>query len=266
MDYMDDHQKERKPVDILIVEDSKTQALLLEEIIRRHNYTSKWVPNGNAAIDFLANQVPKLVISDVVMPEMDGYELAKKIKEKINLPIILLTALANPDDILKGLQAGADNFLTKPVDEELLISRIKYVLMNNDLRKKRTSDLNFDLYFSGKRYQLNSDRLQILDLLLSTYEIVHKQKIEFERLNNELYEALSKVRKLEGILPICSMCKNIRDDKGYWKQVEIYVEENSDTEFTHGYCPDCKAEMLVEIEKVHGARKKKNIKSYDDFT
>lgn len=126
---------------------------------------------------------------------MDGYELTRQIKEKTRLPIILLTSMSDPDDISLGLRSVADNFLTKPVHDELLISRIKYVLMNNELRKKKTSDLNFELYFSGNKYQLNSDRLQILDLLLSSYEIVHKQKQEFERLNHELSEALDEVRK-----------------------------------------------------------------------
>lgn len=67
----------------------------------------------------------------------------------------------------------------------------------------------------------------------------HQMEMEIKRLNQELQESLAQIKKLGGLLPICAGCKNIRDDQGYWKSVEIYIQSHSDAEFSHGYCPDC---------------------------
>ena len=240
-------KSEDDKIDIVIVEDSKTQALLLQEIINKHHYTSKCFQNGNEALNFLLKHPPKIVISDIVMPEIDGYELTKKIKNKTKIPVILLTSLSDPTDILKGLASEADNFLTKPVDENLLISRIKYILINTELRQNRRSDFNFELYFSGHKYTINSDKMQILDLLLSTYEISHKQKMDLEVLNKKLSDTLEKVNLLEGILPICSNCKKIRDKDGRWIQLESYIEKHSEVDFTHGICPECARALYPDV-------------------
>jgi hypothetical protein len=70
---------------------------------------------------------------------------------------------------------------------------------------------------------------------------------ELETRNNELQEALIKVKTLSGLLPICASCKKIRDDQGYWLQVEVYIREHSDAEFSHGLCPDCARELYPEL-------------------
>src|SRR5262249_43331949 len=62
---------------------------------------------------------------------------------------------------------------------------------------------------------------------------------ERERIIAELQDALTKVKTLSGLLPICAGCKRIRDDKGYWNQIELFIQSHSDAEFTHGFCPDC---------------------------
>lgn len=70
-----------------------------------------------------------------------------------------------------------------------------------------------------------------------------------ERLVQELQSTLSEVRALSGLLPICASCKKIRDDQGYWQQVEMYVQAHSEAQFTHGFCPDCLEKLLAEINE-----------------
>jgi len=74
-----------------------------------------------------------------------------------------------------------------------------------------------------------------------------RQEKEREKLIQELQEALSEVRKLSGMLPICASCKKIRDDKGYWQQVEAYITQHSEAEFSHGICPDCAKKLYPEF-------------------
>ncbi|HVN95760.1 MAG TPA: hypothetical protein VMT62_04990, partial [Syntrophorhabdaceae bacterium] len=71
--------------------------------------------------------------------------------------------------------------------------------------------------------------------------------------NIELQEALAKIKTLSGFIPICASCKKIRDDRGYWNQLENYIREHSDADFTHGYCPDCMKKLFPEYyEKTYG--------------
>jgi AmiR/NasT family two-component response regulator len=73
--------------------------------------------------------------------------------------------------------------------------------------------------------------------------------VELRRLNAELQEALTKVKTLSGLLPICASCKKIRDDQGYWHEVETYVRDHSEAEFSHGLCPDCIKKLYPELYK-----------------
>lgn len=78
--------------------------------------------------------------------------------------------------------------------------------------------------------------------------------IERAKLRQELHEALARVKTLHGLIPICCKCKQIRDDKGYWQQVETYMQAHSDADFTHSYCPSCASKVMRQIER-HGARR-----------
>lgn len=105
---------------ILIVEDSPTQLEELKYILQKKNYNIDTATNGKDAIKYLSGNIPEMIISDIMMPEMDGYELCRIIKSDESfkkIPVILLTTLSSPDDVLKGLDCGADNFITKPYDE-----------------------------------------------------------------------------------------------------------------------------------------------------
>jgi len=193
--------------EILIVEDSPTQAARLQFILEEHGFKVSKTPNGKAALAYLQTIRPTLVISDVVMPEMDGYELCSKIKQDPKLkdiPVILLTALSDPNDIIKGLESGADNFITKPYQERFLISRIQYILINRELRSKFPTEMGIEIFFAGKRHFLAADRIQIIDLLLSSYEAAVEQFHELENANWELAKATetaeAEARKLRALI------------------------------------------------------------------
>ena len=158
---------------VLAVEDSPLQARKLELFFKSHDINYRLFNNAEAAFEAAQRQHPKIIISDIIMPGMDGYEFCIKIKntpELRNVPVILLTSLQDPQDIIKGLQAGADNFITKPYLEEYLLSRIQYLIINSEIRRTGLSEMVIELIFRGQKYHINSDKKQILDLLLSVYE------------------------------------------------------------------------------------------------
>ena len=238
-------------IEVLIVEDNPVQALLLQRLLEKSGYTVSVACNGVEALAHLQKHIPSLVISDILMPEMDGYELCRKIKAHDGLksiPVMLLTQLSEPEDIIRGLECGADNFVTKPYDKKSLIPRIRYILVNQEIRKRPISEMGIEIYFAGNKHFINSDRLQILDLLFSTYENTLQQKQELEITNKELKEALETIKILKGLIPICSNCKKIRYDKGYWNHIEAYIQEHSEAEFSHGICPECAKQLYPDLD------------------
>ena len=169
-------------MDILIVEDSRTQAEQLKYLLETHGHTVTVAGNGQEALAAVRRRKPALVISDIVMPAMDGYALCQALKADAQLkeiPVILLTTLSDPKDILQSLQCGADNFIKKPYNASYLLSRVAYLQMNRQLRQGERWQFGVEIYLQGERHLINAERQQILDLLLSTYE----QAIE---LNDEL--------------------------------------------------------------------------------
>ena len=190
------------PADILIVEDSPTQAEELQYILEKNGYQVAVAHNGREALDMLATKKPILVISDIVMPEMDGFDLCRRIKENDGLkeiPVILLTALSDPEDVLRGLECGADNFIIKPYEESYLIARVHHMLINTELRKGSKLQIGVEIFFKEQKYFITSERQQILDLLLSTYETAvmknHELKTvqeKLEVLNEQLEEKVSE--------------------------------------------------------------------------
>jgi two-component system, OmpR family, response regulator VanR len=245
---MKENEKKRKDkaeVSILIVEDSLTQGEKLKFILEEEGFKVDWRVSAELALEFLVEEIPTIIISDVMMPEMDGFELCSRVKQDERLkhiPIILLTTLSEPYDILRGLEVGADNFITKPYNREYLLSRLEYLLVNLKLRlmsHKRTPEMGIEIYFAGKKHYITSERLQIIDLLFSTYEAIIQKNIELERLNKELKLANEQIKTLSGLIPICSKCKKVRNDDGYWQEVEEYVSAHTDAGFTHDIRTDC---------------------------
>ena len=159
---------------VLIVDDSPTQAKQLELLLHAAGFAIETVPDGEAALEALERESFHVVLSDVLMPGMDGYELCRMIKESPrygHVPVILLTNLKEADDIMKGLAAGADNFITKPYEVDSLVERIRTVFSNHGGREQngeQSGDLDFR--FMGKKYGLRASRQQILSFLLATFE------------------------------------------------------------------------------------------------
>ena len=137
-------------IEILIAEDSHTQAMHLKRILQKKGYRVSVTHNGEEALASIKKTIPTIVVSDVVMPEIDGFELCRQIKSEDkykDTPVILLTTLSEPEDIIKGLECGADHFITKPYEEDFLLSHIQYIFYNKELRKNSVADFGVEIYW-----------------------------------------------------------------------------------------------------------------------
>ncbi len=201
-----------KGIDILVVEDSPTQALKLKYILEKQEYSVQLATNGREGLEAIEAKRPTLIISDVLMPEMDGYELCNTIKTSEalkDIPVILLTTLSDPQDIIRGLESGADNFLNKPYSEEALLSRIKYILINLDVRSRMRTGMGIEIYFANKKHYLTSERIQIIDLLLSTYENAVEKNRELEIANKKLRTIQEELERSNDKLILLNEQKNM---------------------------------------------------------
>jgi sigma-B regulation protein RsbU (phosphoserine phosphatase) len=185
---------------ILIAEDEKISRRILEMALTKASYDVGAVEDGVKALESIQKEVPDMLITDWMMPELDGLELCRRVRG-LNLSgyvyIILLTALTQKEKIIEGLDAGADDYVTKPFEKTELLARVR----------------------AGERViQLERSLLQK---------------------NKELSEALSQVKQLKGLLPICMFCKKIRNDENYWQKVEEYLAEHTGADFSHSICPEC---------------------------
>ena len=175
--------------EILVAEDSPTQAEQLKRVLENVGFRVSVVRDGRKALTALRAHKPTLIISDITMPEMNGYELCRRIRsdpELADLPVILLTSLSDPEDVFRGLQCGADNFITKPYEPNYLVTRIKHLLANAHLRHFHEVQMSMQVFFGGQKHTINSDRAQILNLLLSTYEAAVQRNRELEQTRDEL--------------------------------------------------------------------------------
>ena len=180
-------------IKVLIAEDSVTQAMQLQHILEKNGYDVTVVSNGGEALRSIKKSKPLIVISDIIMPEMDGYELCRQIKANESyggdISVILLTALSQPQAVIWALQCGADKFLTKPYNENHLISTIQH--LNENLKRQDPPQKGIDIAYSGETYFIDSTRSQIINLLLSTYETAVTKNLELSEAQNEL-ERLNK--------------------------------------------------------------------------
>ncbi len=196
---------------ILIAEDNPVSRKLLSVALKQWGHDVIAVNDGRAAWEELQKpDAPKLVILDWNMPEMDGLQVCLRLKDA-GAPappyIILLTARTDKKDIVNALEAGANDYITKPFNNMELRARVRV----------------------GQRM------------------VEMKEKLAMQV--QELRTALEHIKTLQGIIPICSYCKKIRDDQGYWSQVEAYLSLHSDARFSHGFCPECMGRHFPEIEK-----------------
>jgi len=221
----DDDKKEEidKPL-ILIVDDAPENIQILGNILNEIECRIAVATNGADALSLVEESLPDLILLDVVMPELNGYEVCKKLREIHtieDLPIIFITAKTEMEDVIKGFEVGAVDYVTKPFNSVELIARV-----NTHLKLKKTME----------------NRKEMI---------------------SELQQALEKVKLLSGLIPICANCHKIRDDEGYWQKIDSFIEKHSEAEFSHGLCLDC-AEKLYgdkkwfkreDYEKKYGEKK-----------
>jgi len=168
---------------ILIVEDSPTQALQLASMLEKQGYETQIAVDGNSALEALNEVSVDLILSDIVMPGISGYEFCKKIKTQNStkdLPVILVSGFTNPMEIIYAIECGAENFTSKPFQVEVLLKRIKDVLVRTDLKKNNMENIN-EIYFMGSTFNLISNPKRALELLLSSFE-------DTVRINTDLQE------------------------------------------------------------------------------
>ena len=206
-------------VEIFIAEDDNVSMRLLFSALSKRGYKVHAVSDGNEAMKQLSSpDRPQLAILDWMMPGIDGIEVVKSIRGIPDMPflyILLLTAKERKEDIAEGLNAGADDYLTKPFDIKELDARVRVGLRTINLQNKLNAHIK------------------------------------------ELREALIKVKQLQGLLPICSYCKKIRDDNHYWQLLEEYIADHSEAKFSHSICPECyEYHVIPQLEEID--KKKKN--------
>ena len=190
---------------ILIAEDDPVSRLLLEKVLKKLNCDVVVCSDGQQAWESLAqDNAPRLAVLDWMMPGFDGVDICKKVRESASLKsiyIILLTARGSTDNIVEGLKAGANDYLTKPFVRAELLARVQVGFRVLNLQNQLSTRVT------------------------------------------QLENALAQVKRLQGLVPMCCVCKKIRDDKNYWQEVETYVSDHSEAEFTHGICPPCSEDV-----------------------
>jgi diguanylate cyclase (GGDEF)-like protein/PAS domain S-box-containing protein len=186
--------------ELLIVEDSSVQAMALKRVLLREGFDVLIARDGAEGLSMVREKQPAIVISDIVMPGMNGFELCRAIKEDAglkNIPVILLTSLSKSDDVIHGLMARADSFVTKPYHEGFLIQRINHLLDDRRLREEGGAGPANSVTFNGAPYTIDSDLHQVVNLLISMYEHAIQQNRDLMKARDDLKEFNAR---LEGIV------------------------------------------------------------------
>jgi AmiR/NasT family two-component response regulator len=168
--------------------------------------------DGRQAIQMAQSLRPDVILMDVGLPIMDGIQATQQIQASCPTPVVIVTAHEPTDIVGRASMAGVGAYLVKP-PEALEIERAIVIAM--------------------ARF---ADMIELRRL-----------NAELEARNQELQEALTRVKTLRGLLPICASCKKIRDDQGYWQQVEVYLRQHSEAQFSHGICPDCAKKLYPQL-------------------
>jgi DNA-binding response OmpR family regulator len=212
-------------VAILIVDDSRDEQELLSTRLREAGYEALMVADSaEAALGILGQGNPgqrtgeiDLILMDIMLPGVDGLEACRRIttiESLQDIPIIVITAKTDEQDLLAAFAAGAMDYIRKPVNPAELAARVSSALT---LRTER-----------------NTRKAREQELLLRT---------------QELERALREVKVLRGLIPICAKCKRIRTDTGDWQQLEEYIQNHSEVEFSHGFCQVCMKEIYPQVFK-----------------
>src|SRR6185503_11029796 len=198
---------------VLVADDDPMGAMMLSRSLERWGLDVVVAHDGEEAWRIIDQGGIAMAILDWMMPGADGPELCRRLRKDerhAHMHLILLTARNSREDVVAGLDAGADDYLIKPFNLEELRARV-----------------HVGIRVIGLQDRL-ADRVA------------------------ELEEALSNVKQLSGLLPICSYCKRIRGDENYWERVESYITEHTDAKFSHGICPQCYDTVMAQIDDPEG--------------
>lgn len=199
---MDNEQQELK---ILCVEDDTAAREQILRLLQRRGKEVIVGKNGKEGLALYREHSPEVVVTDIRMPVMDGLTMVREIKKiSRDAKIIVITAFTDFSYLMDAIDLGVDQYVVKPIDIDKLLGAIDKCAEN-----------------------------------IASRTMARQYRDEREKLITELHTALDKVKLLSGFLPICASCKKIRDDKGYWQQIESYIRDHSEAEFSHGICPDC---------------------------
>lgn len=186
---MDVGDKPGDQATIVIVDDSSTQRTILRNILEPKGYRVLAATDGAEGLRMVKKEWPDLVITDVEMPEMDGYELCRAIKgdEVVSIvPVIIVTSLTHSENLLKGIEAGADNYITKPYNSKQMLKKVKDLLSSRPNSESAEANNNQFLSIKGKEYDIRSSKEHILNFLLSTYENVRAQNHKLSELQRSV--------------------------------------------------------------------------------
>ncbi len=200
---------------VLIVDDEPLSVKILCHQLEKE-YTTVLAQNGREALEIISRTIPDIILLDIMMPDIDGYEVYRTIRMNPALdgvPVLFITSMPDIECEAAGLEMGANDYIHKPFNADLVRLRIKNHL---SLSQART--------------------------------LLMQRSAELQALNTKLEASLAQVKLLEGIIPICSYCHKIRDDKDVWNQLEQYITAHSEALFSHGICPECLAEQKKLIE------------------
>ncbi|MEZ4603981.1 MAG: response regulator [Desulfobacterales bacterium] len=167
--------------------------------------------DGKSALEWLAANTPDMIISDIVMPVIDGYALCRQIKNRPALkeiPLVLLTSLSDTEDVFNALSCGADSFVTKPYNENVLIARIQTIIQNKAHRKNLNPENGIEVFFNGKVHQIPDNPYQIIDLLFSTYENAVQRNSELEQANREILNTQKQLSRAKVLAEAANQAKS----------------------------------------------------------
>jgi len=201
---------------IMVVDDDRMSQRMISKRLERLGHGVTTADNGQEALDAMQSGHCDILITDWMMPGVSGPDLVRRIREADGPAytyVIMVSALETEQDAAAGLGAGADDYLRKPWSGMELEARVR-----------------------------TGERIVRLDRQLRAKNAELQQTIE------QLTRAEKTIETLEGFLPVCSICKAVRDDEGDWHPLENYIERETHAQFSHGLCPKCMAERYPEVE------------------